>query len=1225
VRISSDARTSQVLVLAPPAVHQQIAARMPGNDTSAIPEHPPARPKPEQPLPALPPTKRQLVLKAVTWDQMESSLASICGERFALAEPARGDQKSYKLTFPKRGDVHLVAEGGTGMVELQGHPSLIEPCERLIRILDTAPSAGGRVTRVVPVKNAQIDNIRQAVRVLRTPEAAPPQGEGEVVNPLRPGAGQQPAIPMVARLFQPRPQPPAGPNQPAPQGPQPAPNGQPQPEAMQPGQMPELPLENELFGPVQIEYIPELDQLIIIGQPRDVETVMRIIDEIERRSVETAPIVEVYHLRHTGSEAMATIINQLNEQVLSARQGFVSIVPLVKPNALLLIGRAESVATIRSLIEQLDQPVGPTSQFSVFHLKHASAAAAQAMVTEFFAGRTGLGTRVLVTGDFRSNSLIVQGSPRDLAEVAAFIQEIDRANTPAVNELRVFPLSNSFAEDLALVLQQAIAAQTGRPTAAPGQAGAQLLQQAAPTGAAGVGGTTVQQQQLQAVKSMMLQFATIDSQGRRRVLNSGILTDVRITADPRANALLVSAPPETMDLIESLIRLLDEIPAAEAQIKVFHIINGDAANLVLMLEDLFGQRQQAGGGGQFGAFGGGGAAQQGQIQGENPLVPMRFSVDQRTNSIIAAGGAADLVVVEAILTRLDAEDVRQRQSIVYRLKNSPAVDVALAINEFLRSEREVQQITPGVVSPFEQIEREVVVVPEPVSNSLIVSATPRYFEEIKAIVEQLDARPPMVMIQVLIAEVALANTDEFGVELGLQDSILFDRSLLGEIVTTDVTSQQAVPGGGTITTTNQIIQAATLVPGFLFNNQPLGNSGSTTSVATADQVAGQALTNFSVGRINGNLGFGGLVLSASSESVSILIRALKECRRLDVLSRPQIMTLDNQSAFIQVGSRVPRVTGVTVTEVGQTNNVIDENVGLILGVTPRISPDGLVVMLIDAERSALGPEAEGVPVSISATGEVVRQPVINTTTASTTVAAVSGQTIVLGGLITKNKSVTKRRVPLLSDVPVLGNLFRYDAEQILRTELLIVMTPHIVRTREDAEVVKQIEAARMSWVLSDVEKIHGSLGLAQRGLDWHGVETVTVYPDADPTGAKPLMPIPEGTVVPGPVPPGVAPGPVTPGVPTVPPPDTLPPPPGRQQVPPPPNQLPDSLPPQSRSIRTPAQPRPMAASPAAGPAIPGPVLNAPNTSRDGTAQAAQVDPVVYYSGRVMPLPRVERR
>src|SRR5690606_6677577 len=94
-------------------------------------------------------------------------------------------------------------------------------------------------------------------------------------------------------------------------------------------------------------------------------------------------------------------------------------------------------------------------------------------------------------------------------------------------------------------------------------------------------------------------------------------------------------------------------------------------------------------------------------------------------------------------------------------------------------------------------------------------------------------------------------------------------------------------------------------------NQPLGNSGSDLSRATSGKLAGQALSSFSVGRVNSQLGYGGLVLSASSESISILIRALQECRRLDVLARPQVMTLDNQPAFIQVGQRVQLITATT--------------------------------------------------------------------------------------------------------------------------------------------------------------------------------------------------------------------------------------------------------------------------------------------------------------------------
>jgi general secretion pathway protein D len=1150
VRVATDPRTSQLLVLAPAGRHGDIAQRvyavaqpMPeltqenGGPTVAQQplgqpnhHHAPGR---QEMLPAASGVSTLRVAVA-GWMHVERRLQHTLREGF-MRVSAPGQLPQYLLQFPNGGRVELTLHPDGNEVQLRGPYGLTELAARLVGALDRQGAQPEQTARVVRVSDPQSPALQRAVSAIRWTSQgrshAAVMGSSRLIEQLgsgghaatAPGAGvaalaqffqergphaaeppPAPALPTI-QVGQPQPpqavflaqnQPPGtsaqpmGSNQPpltAPpaQGNQPQP-GQPQPGQPQPGQPPAG--GEGLVGPVQIEFLEGLDVIIITGNQRDVERVLQIIQDIERLSVETEPVIEVYMLRHAGSEAVASIVTQLYDQILASRQGRVSVTPLVKPNALLLIGRGENVRVVIDLVQRLDQPVPPDSQFGVFPLQHASVAVVQSLLQEFFADRAGLGPRIRVTADFRTNALVVYGSPRDLVEAGELIKRLDVPSSEAVHEVRVIPLRSSLAEDLAAVLQAAISGQLLQRGVVPG-VGQQLAQPVQP-GQPGQAATAAQQQSLQA-KSAMLRFLTVDAQGKR-LLQSGILTDVRITADPRANALVVIGPSESMELIEALVRQLDQIPAAEAQIKVFTIVNGDALSLLQMLQNLFGQ--QAAGPGVTGVV----------SATENPLVPLRFSADQRTNSIIASGSAGDLQVVEAILLRLDESDVRQRQSKVYRLKNAPALDVATAINEFLRSERAVQQITPGVVSPFEQIEREVVVVPEIVSNSLILSATPRYFDEIRLLIEELDARPPMVMIQVLIAEVALNNTDEFGVELGLQDSVLFDRSLLGDLVTTTVSTQQAVPGGGTITTQDQVIQAATLTPGYLFNSPVLPNSGSSRSLASSNRVGTQGLTSFSLGRINGELGFGGLVFSASSESVSVLIRALSESRRLDVLSRPQVMTLDNQPAFIQVGSRVPRVRGVTTNEVGQTANVVDENVGLILGVTPRISPDGLVVMEIDAEKSALGPESEGVPISISATGEVVRQPVINTTTASTTVSAVSGQTVVLGGLITKTRSTVTRRVPYLSRIPVLGQLFRYDNVQQGRTELLIIMTPHIVRNEQDANIIKQVEAARMSWCLADVVKLHGDIGVWSPYADGADGRILTIYPDQYPDAPESL-------------------------------------------------------------------------------------------------------------------------
>ena len=1109
-RVAADARTGQVIVAASEELQRAIEQFV-GSLSQQAPASAPVVVAPVATASPVPGGNRSVLLQHLEWTALQERLSALYGSRLSTTTEGTG-RVWLQLALAEAAPLMMAYDPTRRQVDFAGDAVTSEAAARLIAALDR--NAAGDARRVVPFKSTDRESIRQAMTVSHRLAAKEATEGGEI-----PQAPQGPALPksmpLMAKVFQPNPnapqapqaapvQQPAGalaPPVPAAAANQPAPNAAGPNTAVLPGADPAAvaaavqaeAAQSGLVGPVQIEFLDGLDVLVVSGNDRDVERVLKIIEDIERLSVDTQPVIDVVPLVHVSGEALATVVTQIYDAVLSPRQGKVSITALVKPNALLLIGRGESVEAVKELIKKLDQPVEPQSQFAVFSLKHASAGSVQSTLLSLFTERPGLGPKVQVTSDARSNTLIVRAGPRDLLEAGELIKRLDVPSGEAENELRVFHLDNALAEELAPVLQDAVASEIGGGSQAGGAL--QALTQAA-------GGA---QQQAPATssssaRSAALKFTTIDSEGHRQY-RSGILNDVRITADARANSLVVSAPTEAMDLIAALVRQLDATPAARSQIKVFTIVNADAAGLVEMLNALFGRTTTTAGGG----LGGGQQNNQNQ-QTQNLLVPLRFSVDQRTNSIIASGSVEDLTIVEAILLRLDDSDVRQRQSIVYRLKNAPATDVATAINNFLRSEREVQQVQPGLLSPFEQIEREVVVVPEPVSNSLIVSSTPRYFEEIRKLVEDIDRRPPMVMIQVLIAEVSLTNTDEFGIELGLQDSILFDRSLLGDLVTITQSTQQ--PQGNTVvTTTNQNVVAATNTPGYAFNNAPLGNSGATNALANSRRVGAQGLSNFAVGRTNADLGFGGLVLSASSESVNVLIRALQESRRLDVLSRPQVMTLDNQAAFVQVGSRVPRVQGVTVNVTGQVNNVVDVNVGLILGVTPRISPDGLVVMEIDAEKSALGPEQEGVPISVSTNGEVVRQPLINTTTAQTTVSAMDGQTVVLGGLITKARSVIHRRVPVLSSIPILGNLFRYDNETSERTELLIIMTPHIVRDEEDASRLRQVESARMSWCLGDVKALTGNAGLFARGDIWAEEETMVVYPDVSPNGEPtPLAP-----------------------------------------------------------------------------------------------------------------------
>ena len=821
------------------------------------------------------------------------------------------------------------------------------------------------------------------------------------------------------------------------------------------------------FEGVQIEMLPELDAVILRGRDQQLTDLSEIIKRLDQASRESKPTIEVAPLQHVNSESMSKLIDDIQEKFIGTRQGRVTVSPLVSPNALLLIGWGESLDLMKQLIQQLDQPTKDDKTLAVLPLKHATASEVQTQLQSFYKGKEGLAPVINSFADSRSNAIIVNGSPRDIAEIKKLLEQMDVPRNGMLQAARVFQIRYNLASDIAQALEDALATTT-------------------------------------ADRNKTLQL--VDQNGEP-IATGGVLGATKITVNERNNTLIVASTPETLPLIEQFIEQLDT-PGAVAKIKIFSIKNGDASSLVETLRALIPSANST-----TGAPVG---PQLSSNPDDNSLLPLRFTVDTRGNNIIAIGSDGDLKIVEALILRLDEAEASKRKSTVYQLKNSPAIDVATAINQFLQSKRIVELAAPGVTNPFDQLEREVVVVPEPVQNKLILSATPRYYDEISELIQRLDEQPPQVMIQVMIAEILLGNTDEFGIEMGIQDSVLFDRSLLGNLVTTTATTTTSTPAG-VVTATSQDIVAATNEPGFNFNNQPLGNSGSSKALQNAGTVGGQGLSNFAVGRTNDELGFGGLVLSASSQNVSFLLRALQETRRLEILSRPQVLTLDNQQAFIQVGQRVPRIASTSVNQFGVQNQLTLENVGLIIGVTPRISPEGNVVMEIDAEKSKLGPEAEGIPIFIAQDGSVVRSPRIDTITAQATVSAADGETIILGGLIARSTRTRHRQVPWLGDIPILKYLFSYDYFDENRTELLIIMTPHIVRNPGDMERLKQAEFARMSWCEADIFAMHGDVfprtGLMQ---DWQEEDdsVPVIYPDLDPRGAlQPSATTPTGNTL----------------------------------------------------------------------------------------------------------------
>lgn len=822
-----------------------------------------------------------------------------------------------------------------------------------------------------------------------------------------------------------------------------------------------------LKGEVTIESFEDLGALILKGAAEDVDQVMEVIKQLEKLSEATAPRVHLLNLSHVDSRALAELLSSVYESLTKfpgratqPRQN-VAILSITKPNAVLIVAPTADLPGIIELAEELDQPVDPLTEFQVFSLKSAVASQVETLITEMYEEPEGLGTRLLIRAEPRSNSVIVRARPRDLDEVAALIKKIDRDSSASVNQVRIFHLNSASAQELATILNQAIQGVLSPPSNNANQFGGGF-------GGGGGGGATQVDEKFRDVKSTVLQFLAVDEQGQQ-LLRSGMLADIRITPDPRMNALMVTAPERSMKLLEELINQLDRPSAAIAEIKVFPLTNADATKVVQQLQTLFSTQGQ-----QQGGFGNQQRQQLGiQVVGAEDagsgLIPLRFSVDTRTNSVIAIGGAEALGIVEAILLRLDEGDIRERQQAVYRLKNSPATAIANAVTQFLTNQQELTQQGQDLVSSVEQLEREVIVVAEPVSNSLLISATPRYFAEIQRLIKKLDEPPAQVIIQALLVEVTLDNTDEFGIEMGFQNGVLFNRSVKDPPTTIETTTTAP---NGTQTTSQQII-AQTATPGFNFANPafPLGNN----VASSPSQVGLQSLSNFSLSRVNGDLGFGGLVLSAGSDTVNILLRALSYSRRIQVLSRPQIRTLDNQTATIIQGSLVPVVNGVQISANGLANpQIIQQEAGIILTVTPRISPDGQIVMDLVAERSAF--RASGVPIFTDGqNGNVIEAPIKDLSNARAVVSVPNNQTVVIGGLINTTDDRITRKVPGLGDLPLLGYLFRYDSITTNRRELLIFLTPRLIREDADSEMIKEVEMARMHFIESEAEEVHGPL------------------------------------------------------------------------------------------------------------------------------------------------------
>lgn len=202
----------------------------------------------------------------------------------------------------------------------------------------------------------------------------------------------------------------------------------------------------------------------------------------------------------------------------------------------------------------------------------------------------------------------------------------------------------------------------------------------------------------------------------------------------------------------------------------------------------------------------------------------------------------------------------------------------------------------------------------------------------------------------------------------------------------------------------------------------------------------------------------GGIYQLTDTNVELLVRAMAETDKLEVLSRPSIMARNNQEASITVGQTIPYITNSRVTDSGQTINTVSYmDVGIILRVTPHITPDRMVEMDVNPEISKL--TSQTVPISDTASAFV-----IDTRSANTRVVVQDGMTAVIGGMMEDSKTENIKKIPLLGDIPLLGALFRRTVSETVKTELMIFLTPYVLQHPSEVRNASLDEKNRLTMM-----------------------------------------------------------------------------------------------------------------------------------------------------------------
>ena len=419
--------------------------------------------------------------------------------------------------------------------------------------------------------------------------------------------------------------------------------------------------------------------------------------------------------------------------------------------------------------------------------------------------------------------------------------------------------------------------------------------------------------------------------------------------------------------------------------------------------------------------------------GDSPLAGLiHFTTLERLNALLVITARPQyLEKVGEWVERLDRDSGGVGQRLfVYRVQNGKAADLATVLGEVFQREPGSAVVRPPELAPgLEAVEiasppvpREgdegapvvaaetapayapaaqpagdgvaitegahIRIIADEVNNALVILATSQQYKQVEAALRRLDVSPQQVLIEATIAEITLKGDLKYGMEW-------FFTNQVGDSTGAGLLDLSATGTG-----------IGAIVPGFSYS------------------------------------------IIDKAGAVRAVLNALAEDSRLNVISSPSLMVLNNQTASIDVGDEVPITTQQQQSTVGTAspivNNIEYRNTGVLLSVTPRVNAGGMVVMDVEQEVSQVSPDNPD-PTTLT--------PIISKRSITTSVAVQSGQTVVLGGLIREQKVESRSGIPGLYNMPIIGPLFGATIEEQVRTELVVLITPRAVRNPNEAAQV----------------------------------------------------------------------------------------------------------------------------------------------------------------------------